>query len=182
MNEVFQKVKRADFLPEDVKYLADLDEPLPIGFGQTNSQPYTVRLMLSWLGPKEGHKILEVGSGSGWVAALIADIIGSKGCVYALEKIPELLRFGADNCQKQGIKNVIFLPPGPKQGLPEYSPYDRIIVSASASHVPKGLVEQLKAGGRLIIPVLDSILEIDKINEFDYEILEHPGFTFVPLK
>ena len=98
--EAFQKIKRVDFLPEDMKDLAELNEALPIGYGQTISQPLVVAFMLEQLEPKEGDKILDIGSGSGWTTALLAEIVGSKGKVIAIDIVPELVEFGEKNVAK----------------------------------------------------------------------------------
>lgn len=181
IEQAFQAVARADFLPAEAKARASADEPIPIGYGQTNSQPYTVRLMLEWLNPQLGEKILDVGSGSGWTTALLSFLVGPTGKVYAVEKVPELVKFGRDNCRRLGIKNVHFYLAGKGYGLPEFAPYDRILVSAAAAEVPEDLVAQLKTGGRLVIPIHSSIYVIDKTGSQDYTIFEHPGFAFVPL-
>jgi len=179
----FRKIKRSDFLPEKLKNLAELDEPLPIGFGQTISQPLTVAFMLELLQPKKGDKILDVGSGSGWTTSLLAEIVGSKGKVYAIEIIKELKEFGEKNTKKYNFVNkgiVKFICGDGSKGLPEKSPFDKILVSASAEEIPVELKEQLKIGGRLVIPVRDSIfLIVRKNNEFEEK--EFFGFSFVPL-
>lgn len=181
IDEAFQKIDRADFLPDDVKDQAHIDAPIPIGFGQTNSQPTTVRLMLEWLQPRSGDKILDVGSGSGWTTALLASLVGSRGQVFGVERVPELAEFGADNARRAGIKRVNFFVAGRAFGLPQYAPYDRILVGAAASELPMGLINQLKVGGRLVIPVNGSIEVIDKTSANDFEQVRHPGFAFVPL-
>ncbi|MBI5906854.1 protein-L-isoaspartate O-methyltransferase [Candidatus Saccharibacteria bacterium] len=181
ISKAFAKVKRAGFVLPDHPGVADLDIALPIGFGQTISQPTTVRYMLEWLEPEPGNKILDVGSGSGWTTALLANIVGSKGMVYAVELIPELVDFGRDNCQRLGIKNARFYEAGSEYGLPRHAPYDRILVSAAAEEVPQSLVNQLKAGGKLVIPVRNDILVIEKTADGQLQTDTHPGFIFVPL-
>lgn len=181
IDEAFRAIPREQFLPEDVRDLAGLDRPLPIGYGQTNSQPMTVRLMLEWLGPGDGEKILDIGSGSGWTTALLAHLVGPKGQVHAVEKVKPLVSFGADNCRRLGITNATFHQAGEQLGLPEEAPFDRILVSASAAELPRELVDQLKTGGRLVLPVGEDILVINKNRGGDYEIEAHPGFLFVPL-
>lgn len=181
ISKAFQTIKRAEFLPDEVKDDADKDIPLPIGYGQTNSQPYTVELMLTWLDPQPGEKILDVGSGSGWTSALLSYLVGSTGIIYSVEKVPELVEFGGQNCRRLRISNVHFYEATNDYGLPEYAPYDRILVSASAVSLPQELVDQLKVDGRLVIPVQNSVITLDKTTANDYDIREHAGFAFVPL-
>jgi protein-L-isoaspartate(D-aspartate) O-methyltransferase len=174
-------VKRAEFVPEYLQDQVDIDTPLPIGYGQTISQPTTLKMMLKWLEAQPRDRVLDVGSGSGWSTALLAHIVGPKGKIYAVEKIPELVDFGRGNCQKSGVKNVKFFEAGNALGLPKYAPYDRILVSAAACEFPKKLVEQLKVGGKLVIPIRSDILEIEKESKSSYSTKIHPGFVFVPL-
>lgn len=180
IEQAFNRVPRSNFLPAAMQEQARQNRALPIGFGQTNSQPYTVECMLRWLDPAPGQKILDVGSGSGWTSALLSVIVGEKGTVYAVEKIPELVGFGRENCQRLGLTNVIFFEAGKVLGLPQHAPYDRILVSASAREVPSELLEQLKPFGRLVVPVRNDILEITKTTG-EIETITHSGFVFVPL-
>jgi protein-L-isoaspartate(D-aspartate) O-methyltransferase len=108
-------------------------------------------------------------------------LVGSNGQVYAVEKIPELVEFGKGHCRNIGIKNADFYEAGGIFGLPEYAPYDRILVSASTLELPQELLLQLKAGGRIVIPIGNSVMAIDKIDENNYETREHRGYVFVPL-
>ncbi len=181
IEDAFAAVSRTNFLPEGQRANADLDMPLPIGYGQTNSQPTTVRMMLEWLGARLGDKILDVGSGSGWTSALLSHIVGPKGQIYAVERILELVVFGCENNKRAGTKNIQFYTAGDKYGLPEHAPYDRILVSAGAKYLPEELLEQLKIGGKLVIPVQYNILEIIKNKKEFHKIIKHPGFLFVPL-
>lgn len=183
MNEIesaFQKVDRAIFLPEDVKEKAALDIALPIGYGQTNSQPTTVQLMLEWLEVRSGDKVLDIGSGSGWTTALLAVLTGKKGRVIAVERIPELVERGQDNVEHLDIRNASFYGAEDELGLSALAPYDRILVSASADVLPLDLLDQLKLNGKIVIPVQSSILEVTKTKD-SIEIEAHPGFAFVPL-
>jgi protein-L-isoaspartate(D-aspartate) O-methyltransferase len=198
--EAFRKIKRVDFLPENMKDLAELNEALPIGFGQTISQPLVVAFMLELLEPKEGEKILDVGSGSGWTTALLAEIVGERGKVIAIEVIPELKEFGEKNVAKynfieKGIAEFIWAD-GSK-GYQKEAPYDKILASATAVKIPQAWKEQLKTGGRIVTPMNSSIwLFIKKKKErgdepsahlnstqegFVFEEKEYPGFVFVPL-
>jgi protein-L-isoaspartate(D-aspartate) O-methyltransferase len=107
--------------------------------------------------------------------------VGPKGAVIAVEKVPELVEFGRNNCKRAGCKNVTFHQAGKTFGWLEDAPYDRILVSAAATELPQELVEQLKPGGRMVIPVEDSILTINKHKDGELEIEDNPGFAFVPL-
>lgn len=181
LDKIFKDVKRKNFLPPSVSNQADYDAPLPIGYGVTNSQPSTVRMMLEWLDVLPGQKILDVGSGSGWTTALLARLIGDNGKVIATERVPELVTFGRDNCQRLGINNVVFYQAEQLFGRSKDGPYDRILVSAAANEVPTELLDQLAKNGRMVIPVCDSILEITKDKSGNLQQKEHPGFMFVPL-
>jgi protein-L-isoaspartate(D-aspartate) O-methyltransferase len=180
IDAAFAAAPRENFLPPAVRGQAGLDAPLPIGYGQTNSQPYTVRLMLGWLDARPGDKVLDVGSGSGWTTALLARLVGPKGKVYAVEKVPQLARFGSENCAKLGLKNVAFYQAGDELGLPAQAPYDRILVSASAAELPAELLAQLKPGGKMVVPVKNTICEITAAPS-GHRFVNHPGFAFVPL-
>ncbi len=181
IEEAFRTVRRANFVTPELREEADVDAPLPIGFGQTISQPTTVKFMLSWLGAMPGDEVLDVGSGSGWTTALLAHIVGPQGVVYAVERIPQLVEFGRENCHRLGIENVFFFQAGRECGLREHAPYARILVSASAQKLPVGLLNQLTITGRMVIPVKYDILEITKTAEDEYRTRSHPGFAFVPL-
>jgi protein-L-isoaspartate(D-aspartate) O-methyltransferase len=137
--------------------------------------------MLHWLDAQPGDSVLDVGSGSGWTSALLSQIVGPSGVVYAVEKIPELLKFGQNNCKTLGIHNVRFSLAGKEYGLPKHAPFNRILVSASAKSLPEELLEQLAINGKLVIPVKNDILEITKTSDSDYSAKSHPGYVFVPL-
>ena len=182
IKSAFREVDRKNFVSNKYQDQADSDIPLPIGFGQTISQPTTVRMMLEWLDAQPGDKVLDVGSGSGFTSALLAEIVDRKGKVYAVERIPELEELGKKNCEDLDIKNIQFYLADKRiYGLPKFAPYDRILVSASADKLPHELISQLKVNGKMVIPVGNSVLEVKKINDSDIEIIEHYGFVFVPL-
>jgi protein-L-isoaspartate(D-aspartate) O-methyltransferase len=180
----FRKIKRADFLPNDIVNLAELNEALPIGMGQTISQPLVVAFMLELLSPKEGDKILDIGSGSGWTTALLSEIVGKNGKVIGIEIIPELKEFGEKNVLKYNFINKgvakIICDDGSK-GYIEEAPFDKILASASARKIPESWKKQLKIGGRIVAPIDNSIWLFIKKNDNNFEEQEYPGFVFVPL-
>jgi len=180
----FRKIDRADFVLEKIKADAYLNIPLPIGYGQTISQPLTVAFMLELLKPEKGDKILDIGSGSGWQTALLAEIVGGKGKVFGVEIIPELKDFGEKNIDKYSFikKKVAKMVFGSGAiGIEKEAPFDKIIVGAMAETVPKELRKQLKIGGRLVIPYGGSVWLMIKKAEDKFEEYEYPGFAFVPL-
>lgn len=187
--KAFRKIKREDFLWPGDEDKAEINSPLSIGYGQTISQPLTVAFMLELLDPGKGNKILDVGSGSGWTCALLAEIVGPEGRVYGIERISELKRFAQDNVGKYNFikKGIvqIFCSDG-YQGLPDLAPFDKIVVAATAGEVPKRLLAQLKVGGRLVIPIgkqyeSQDIVVIAKQAENKFKEKRYQGFVFVPL-
>jgi len=183
--EAFLKIKREDFiLPEYIEE-AYRDYPLPLMEGQTISQPTTVMIMLEALELKQGMKVLEVGAGSGWNAALMARIVGDKGRVYAVEIVPELARFAEENIQKTGLRNVEVIKGDGSIGYGKKAPYDRIIVTAACPALPKELVEQLKEDGIIVAPV-DSFLGqkmVKVVKNHSHLKKTYLGmFSFVPLR
>ncbi len=182
--DAFSEMNRIEFVPPDLESQAEANIPLPIGYGQTISQPLTVAIMLELLDPRRGQNILDVGSGSGWTVALLSFIAGEKGKVTAMERIPELCEFGRKNVDKFGfVKKEIaeFHCADGHQGFPRHAPYDRILVSAAADDVPQPLKDQLKIGGKMVIPVHNDIWYLEKRGEGDFYKEEFPGFSFVPL-
>jgi protein-L-isoaspartate(D-aspartate) O-methyltransferase len=183
--EAFRKIKRVDFLPDEFRDLADLDEALPIGFNQTISQPLTVAFMLELLQPQPGEKVLDIGSGSGWTTALLAEIVGPKGKVIALELIPELMEWGRQNVAKYGFieKRIAqFICADGSRGYRKEAPYNKILASASIQgKLPQAWKEQLRVGGRIVSPIGNSIWLFIKKSQTEFEEKEFPGFVFVPL-
>ena len=181
VKSAFEAVDRADFVPPDYQMEAYEDYPLPIGHRQTISQPTTVAFMLELLDPRPGQKILDLGSGSGWTTALLANIVGEKGRVYGVELVPELVEYGKKNLAKYGFKNAQIHQAGEELGMPSEAPFDRILVSAAADKLHQDLLNQLKDGGIMVIPIKDSIWRIEKLSEQELEKKEYKGFVFVPL-
>ncbi len=149
-----RKVPREEFLPADMKEDAYVDSPLPIGEGQTISAPHMVAIMVENLELRSGQNILEVGTGSGYHAAVCSEVLGPKGHVYSIERIAELASFAVNNLKRTGYEKrvTVILGDGSK-GLPEHAPYDRIFVAAGAPDVPSPLADQLGEGGMLLVPV-----------------------------
>lgn len=179
----FKYVDRIDFVPEEFKKSAYLNQPLPIGYNQTISQPLTVAFMLEILGPKAGDRVLDIGAGSGWQSALLAHIVGETGKVTAIEIIPELKEFAENNISKyKDLKQRIriILADGSK-GYVSEAPFDRIIAAAAGDDIPGSWKKQLKVGGRIVAPVGNNIVVMDKISPKKFNIKEYPGFAFVPL-
>ncbi len=189
----FRKIKRADFMTNGMEELSEDNEAFPIGHGQTISQPLVVAFMLELLEPKEGEKILDVGSGSGWTTALLSELVGEGGKVIAIEIVPELKTFGETNVRKynfveRGIAQ--FICDDGSKGCKKEAPFDRILVSASvriqnngsgAAEIPLAWKEQIKIGGKIVAPIGSSIWLFVKKSETEFEEKEHPGFVFVPL-
>lgn len=182
--DAFSEINRIEFIPEALSSDADADVALPIGFGQTISQPRTVAFMLELLQPKRGQTILDVGSGSGWTSALLGYIVGQKGKVVAIEHLHELFEFGMNNIDKFGYvsKGIVecYETDG-YLGNDIYAPYDRILVSAAVDDIPDALKRQLKVGGIMVIPVHNDIWYVEKRGEDDFYKEEFTGFAFVPL-
>ena len=181
VDEAFERFPRKLFLPVSGADRADVDAPISIGHGQTNSQPSTVRQMLIWLNVKPGAHVLDVGSGSGWTTALLSHLVGKSGDIVATELVAELVRFGRENCERAGVNNAVFHKAGKVYGWPDEGPYDSILVSASADILPMELVDQLRVPGVLVIPIRNTIYEIIKDVSGIITEKAHLGYIFVPL-
>ena len=144
------RVPREEFVPDNLRVCAYDDSPLPIGRGQTISQPLMVGLMVSALMVTRADRVLEVGTGSGYQAAVLAELAGH---VVSVERIPELMAGAAEALGRTGYANVEVREAGVELGLPEEAPFDAIIVAAAAPKVPTSLIDQLSEGGRLVVPV-----------------------------
>ena len=178
-----RKTPRHGFVPFSHKEEAYDDSPVPIMKNQTISQPSVVSRMTEWLDIKEGQKILEIGSGSGWQTAILSYLVGH-GKVYSMERHLELAEFAKKNLDRLGISNVKVILKDGSSGFPEEAPFDRIIITAACKKIPESLLEQLSMNGLLIAPVGEypqSLLLLKKTQQGIVEIKNQPGYVFVPL-
>lgn len=176
-----EKVPRHEFVASDLLDQAYEDHPLPIGLGQTISQPYIVAAMLEALALRPEDVVLEVGTGCGYQTALLCELCAR---VYSMEVFPELAAFARQTLQRLGYGNAEVVVGDGTLGLPDKAPFDAIAVSAAAPHVPASLLEQLKEGGRMIIPVGPELLqELQLVRKLEGrpEVSHLDGCRFVPL-
>lgn len=181
--DAMAKINRELFIPENLRDMAYSDVPLPIGHGQTISAPHMVAIMCELLDLQKGMKVLEIGGGFGYHAAVMGELVGPEGHVYSVERIPELVAKARENLSMAKITNVTMITGDGSAGLPEHAPYDRISVAATAPSVPEPLKEQMKKGGRLVIPVgqafSQELVLVTRKNGYTTE--EKMGVAFVPL-
>ncbi len=182
VREALRRTPREHFVPDGLKALAYADQPLPIGEGQTISQPYIVAVMTQLLDPYPHHRVLEVGTGSGYQAAVLGRLAGE---VYSVEVIEALAREAARRLAELGVENVRTRIGDGHIGWPEAAPFDRVLVTAAAPAVPEALIEQLRPGGRLIAPLGDGfgqvLTRIDKGEDGRLTESALLPVTFVPL-
>lgn len=177
----FLETPRELFVPEKQRNCAYVDEPLSIGGGQTISAPHMVAIMSELLEPRKTDRVLEIGSGSGYQAAILSKLVKE---VYTIELDPELVKFSRSNLKKAGIKNVkVFLGDGSK-GLERYGPFDKIIVTCGCPEIPEALIEQLKEGGIMVIPVgsVTQILMVGRKRGNNLDLKRNVECVFVPLR
>ncbi|HUY01087.1 MAG TPA: protein-L-isoaspartate(D-aspartate) O-methyltransferase [Candidatus Deferrimicrobium sp.] len=190
--EAFRRVPREDFIHPSQRSQAYEDHPLPIGHGQTISAPHMAFIMCELLELKEGDKVLEIGGGSGYHAAMCAAIVAppksqNPGHVYTIERVPALVEFARENLKKAGFSDLVTVIEGDGTlGYPEKAPYDAIQVTAAGPKVPEPLVEQLKVGGRLVIPVggrhmYQELVLVKKVKPDKVIQKNVGGVAFVPL-
>ena len=187
------RVPRELFVPEDLRHLAYEDTPLPIGHGQTISAPHMVALMCEYADLDTGMKVLEVGTGSGYHAAVIAEVVAPSdtprekwGHVYTIERIPELAKRAQENLRRAGYADRVTVIVGDgTKGYPEKAPYDRIIVTAAAPDIPQPLIEQLRPGGKMVIPIGDRYSQVlyvvEKKENGEIKVKPTIPVLFVPL-
>jgi len=179
--EAMVEVPREMFIPSEARQFAYDDRPLSIGYGQTISQPYIVAMMTEALNLSSKDKVLEVGTGSGYQAAILAQLAGQ---VITTERVPELAETSREVLGELGYKNIMVYRAGDELGWPGEAPYDAIIVTAAAPKIPEGLLKQLKVGGRLVIPVgsiyEQQLCQVVKKKERN-DVKNLGGCRFVPL-
>ena len=178
------KVPRQEFVTEGHRAEAYNDRPLPIGQGQTISQPYLVAFMTEAIGPRPGQRVLEVGTGSGYQAAVLAELVGE---VYTVELLPELAAAADKRLARLGYRNVHVKAGDGYLGWPEKGPFDAVIVTCGATEVPRPLFEQLKPGGKMVIPVgeagqMQTLRIITKGSDGKREVRDLLPVRFVPLR
>ncbi len=175
------EVPRHLFVPEKYKSQAYEDTPLPIGYGQTISQPYIVALMTELLEPQPQDVVLEIGTGSGYQAVILSKLVKE---VHTIERIKELAEFAKQNIKKLNVNNVYIYVKDGTEGLKQKAPFDKIIVTASAPDIPQPLIEQLKEGGKMVIPIgtthFQTLKLVEKINN-KIKISNKGGCIFVKL-
>lgn len=181
VDAAFVAAPRTGFLRRRDRSRAAYDGPIAIGHGATCSQPRTVEQMLRLLDVQPGMAVLDVGSGSGWTTALLAELTGPSGLVIGVEIQPQLAVWGADNLARFGHRWASIVPATPGVlGRPDAAPYDRILVSADASELPGALVDQLADPGRLVLPVRGRMTLVERAGA-EPVLTEHGSYRFVPL-
>ena len=181
--QAMAQVPRDAFVPPDLRHAAFNNGPLPIGHGQTISQPYIVALMTHMIRPQPDHRVLEVGTGSGYQTAVLSLLCRE---VFSIDVIPELSSVAGERLAALGFDNVVTRAANGYLGWPEYAPYDGIMVTAAATHIPPALIEQLKPGASMAIPVglpgmPQQLMQVDKDLQGHTEVNNLLDVAFVPL-
>ncbi|MFP3945764.1 MAG: protein-L-isoaspartate O-methyltransferase [Archaeoglobaceae archaeon] len=182
--EAMKKVPRHEFVPYERRNEAYSDIPLPIGEGQTISAPHMVAIMCNLLDLQKGDKVLEVGGGRGYHAAVVAEIVDKEGKVIAMEIKSELARISQETLEDLGYYNVRVITGDGSKGYPPESPFDKIYVTASAPEIPEPLMEQLKPGGKMVIPIgeyMQYLYVVEKDDQGNINKRNWGGVRFVPL-
>jgi len=183
VSHAMRVVRRADFLPADQRASAGDDAPLPLGDGQTSSQPRTVAAMLRLLDVHEGHRVLDVGAGSGWTTALLARLVGPTGEVVGVERLDRLSVSAGGNVAAYDLPWARVHPAEPDVlGWPRAARYDRVLVSAEARELPHALVEQLAPGGLMVTPVAGEMWRVGRRADDTVDVTRHGAYRFVPLQ
>jgi len=181
--KAFLKIPRENFIPENLKNSAYYDTPLEIGNRQTISAPHMIAIMCEALDFKEGQKVLEIGTGSGYHAAIVSEIIGKKTKIYSIERFSDLAKKAKERIKKIEIKNIEIIVGDGSLGYKKESPYDIIYLTCAAPNIPKTLIEQLKDSGKLLIPVGKMFCDLILLKKDKGEIIKKNlgGCAFVPL-
>ncbi len=177
-----KKIPRHLFVPALYRAQAYADHPLPIGEDQTISAPHMVAMMCDMLDLLNGLTVLEIGAGCGYHAAIMAELVGEDGHVYTMDRLASLVNSASENLRKVGYSNVTVLVGDGTLGIPDHAPYDRISVACAAPDIPPPLIDQLKSGGKMVIPIgrhFQELYLVEKINGVTKK--EKGGVTFVPL-
>lgn len=181
----FRNIPRHLFVPNRHLSRAYEDKPLLLEKGQTISQPYTVAVMLEAIKPKKGDNILEIGTGSGWTACLLADIVGDSGKITTIDIFPELVDFAKKNLEKVKLKDIEMVTGDGKDGFADNSPYDSVLINAACNKVPESVENQVKINGRVVAPVnsyyAQRMVSATKISEKSWVKKDLGSFMFVPL-
>ncbi|MCS7106813.1 MAG: protein-L-isoaspartate(D-aspartate) O-methyltransferase [Acidilobaceae archaeon] len=185
--QVIMKVPRELFVPEEYREMAYEDRPLPIGYDQTISAPSIVAYMTELLNPLPGEKVLEVGTGSGYQAIILAELVSPGGMVWSIERIPQIAEAARKRVEMLGYGDRVKVVVGDGSlGYPEEAPYDKIMVTASAPEVPPPLIEQLRTGGKMVIPVghpyMQNLYVVRKGERGEIHMWRDIAVVFVPLK
>jgi protein-L-isoaspartate(D-aspartate) O-methyltransferase len=180
-------VPREEFIPPENRAYAYADQPLPIGSGQTISAPHMVAMICEKLDLTEDMKVLEIGTGFGYNAAVVAELLGSEGHLFTIERLESLAEQSRDNLERTGYSDKVTVITGDGTlGYPEEAPYDRIYATASAPEIPEPLKEQLKIGGKLILPVgsidyFQELVCVERISTDEFKTRRLGGVVFVPM-
>jgi len=187
VKDAMLKVPREEFIPPENRPYAYADQPLPIGSGQTISAPHMVAMICEKLDLTEGMKVLEIGTGFGYNAAVVAELLGSEGHLFTIERLESLAEQSRDNLERTGYSDKVTVITGDGTlGYPEEAPYDRIYATASAPEIPEPLKEQLKIGGKLILPVgsidyFQELVCVERISTDEFKTRRLGGVVFVPM-
>jgi protein-L-isoaspartate(D-aspartate) O-methyltransferase len=180
--DAMKKVPRHLFVPPPYRAQAYADHPLPIGEDQTISAPHMVAMMCDLLDLLNGMIVLEIGAGCGYHAAIMAELVGEDGHVYTMDRLSSLVNSASENLRKAGYSNVTVLLGDGTLGIPDHAPYDRISVACAAPDVPPPLIDQLKSGGKMVIPIgrhFQELYLVERINGIIKK--DKGGVIFVPL-
>lgn len=183
VTKAFEAVDRVDFVPREQETYAYVNSAISIGFQQTISQPQVVAFLLELLSLKKGEKVLDIGSGSGWQAALLSHIVGQSGKVIAVERLKSLIAFSEENLKKYPTlkRRIELIHADGAKGHSKDAPYDKIVAAAAVPVIPKAWKDQVKIGGKIVAPVESSIVCLEKVSARKFEKKEYYGFAFVPL-